>query len=258
MKLPPQTIATLESRFDKIFVITLERAVERQKRIRERLEGLNFEFFYGTDKNALTEGWLQQENIYDDQKSRKLNRYGKGMVLGHIACSLSHRSLYHKILQEGYQRVLIFEDDVVPFYHHLPHLPQALEELPADWETIYLGFNKNYPVTQKLKRKYLFYLGLSYVGLIRFKPNMIRNALPKPYSNRLLKAGSHDLTHAYAVTPSACKKLIQAQTPVVFNADPLLAHLIMRGELNAFITEPQFFTQEQFVDAGARSYIHHL
>ncbi|MDX1956732.1 MAG: glycosyltransferase family 25 protein [Chitinophagaceae bacterium] len=258
MKLPNHIIQTLESQFDRIYVITLERAKERQKRILQRLEGLNFEFFYGVDKNALTEERIVTEQLYDDKKARQLDRYGKGMLVGHIACSLSHRLLYKKILDEGHQRVLIFEDDIVPLYQHLSHLPEALSQLPADWELMYLGFGKNYPVTPKLRRKHQFYLGLSYVGLIRMKPAMVRNALPRPFSPRLLRAGNHDLTHAYAVTPAACEKLIQAQTPVVFNADPLLAYLIMKGEINAFITEPQFFTQEQFVEKGAKSYIHHL
>lgn len=258
MSLPTHIIQSLESNFDKIYVLSLERANERQKRIRERLEGLNFEFFLGVDKNHLSEAIMEKDKIYDEIKARELNRYGKGMVLGHIACSLSHRLLYEKILREGYQRVLIFEDDIVPLYQNLDYLPEALSELPEDWELIYLGFGKNYPVTTKLRRKHQFYLGLSYVGLIKMKPLMVRNALPKPFSPRLWKAGSHDLSHAFALTPAACKRLIEAQTPVVFNADTLMAHLIMRGEIKAFITEPQFFTQEQFVDKGARSYIHHL
>ena len=31
----------------------------------------------------------------------------------------------------------------------------------------------------------------------------------------------------------ACKKLVEAQTPVVFNSDPLVTYLIMNGRLNA-------------------------
>ena len=64
MKLPNHIIQTLESRFDRIYVITLERAKERQKRILQRLEGLTFEFFYGVDKNALTEERLAVEQLY--------------------------------------------------------------------------------------------------------------------------------------------------------------------------------------------------
>ena len=68
----------------------------------------------------------------------------------------------------------------------------------------------------------------------------------------------HDLLHAYAVTDKACKVLIERQTPVVFNSDPLVSYLIVNGRLNAFSTLPQFFTQEMFIDPAQRSFIHHL
>lgn len=255
MALPASVIKTLQSHFDKIYVITLERAKDRQERIRERLAGLDFSFFYGVDQRTMTEQSIVTDLLYDDQKSRKLDRYGKGMVLGQVACSLSHRSLYQQILDEGHQRVLIFEDDIVPLEENLSLLPETFGEFPPDWEFIYFGYSKNYPVTAQLKRKHQFYLGLSYLGLIKMTPVMVRNALPKPFSPHLRRAGSHDLTHAFAVTPAACRKLIEAQTPVVFNADTLIAYVVMQGELNAFITDPPFFTQEQFVDKDAKSYI---
>jgi glycosyl transferase family 25 len=40
----------LQSYFDKIFVITIERATDRQSEVINQLEGLPFEFFYGVDK----------------------------------------------------------------------------------------------------------------------------------------------------------------------------------------------------------------
>ena len=86
---------------------------------------------------------------------------------------------------------------------------------------------------------------------------MVSNMLPKPYSPHLRKAGFHDLLHAYAVNEEACRKLVESQTPVSFIADPLVSHLIMNGELNAFTTIPQFFTQEQFTDPNYKSLIHH-
>lgn len=256
MKIPNSTIAFLEKYFDRIFVITLERATDRQVRVKERLEGLAFEFFYGVDKHGLSWDKVNEEGVYDDKKARQLNRYSKGMVLGHIACALSHRKLYEHIVEKGYQRVLIFEDDAVPLFDRDGELQQSVEELPDNWEVIYFGYNKNETATPELKRKQAFYRVISHLKLIKWSPLMISNLLPKPFSTHLQKAGFHDLTHSYAVTMEACKKLIQAQTPVVFNADPLVSHLIMNGELNAFITRKKFFTQEQFLDPAHRSFIH--
>lgn len=257
MKIPNSTIAFLEKYFDRIFVITLKRATDRQEKVKERLQGLNFEFFYGVDKHLLTWEKVNQEGIYNDKKARQLNRYNKGMILGHIACSLSHRKLYEHIVAHQYRRVLIFEDDAVPLFDREGELQQSMEELPADWEMVYFGYNKNEIATPALKRKQAFYRVISHLRLIKWSPLMISNLLPKPYSTHLQKAGFHDLTHSYAVTREACMKLIPAQTPVVFNADPLIGHLIMKGELNAFITRKKFFTQEQFLDPAHRSFIHH-
>jgi glycosyl transferase, family 25 len=75
---------------------------------------------------------------------------------------------------------------------------------------------------------------------------MVNNLLPKPYSKHLKRAGFHDCTHAYAITLDGAKKLLAAQTPVVYRADDLLSATIMKGKLNAFVTEPKLFDQEIF------------
>jgi hypothetical protein len=49
------------------------------------------------------------------------------------------------------------------------------------------------------------------------------------------------------------KKLLAAQTPVVYRADDLLSSTIMKGELNAFVTNPKFFDQEIFHNAAIAS-----
>jgi glycosyl transferase family 25 len=248
----------LKNYFDKIFVITIERATDRQSEVAKHLEGLPFDFFYGVDKKTLDWDTIIEEKVYDDERARQLNRYGKGMIMGHIACALSHRKLYEYILENGYKRALIFEDDVVPIAETLSQLPAVVNELPADWEMVYFGYHKYEEPTSTLKRKQLFYKVLSHLGLLKWSPLMVSNLLPKPYSKHLLKAGFHDLLHGYAVSHTACKKLVEAQTPVVFNSDPLVTYLIMNGRLNAFITRPQFFTQSMFIDPAQKSFIHHL
>jgi glycosyl transferase family 25 len=258
LKIDASTSTYLQTFFDKIFVITLHRATDRQIQVKEQLQGLPFEFFYGADKQQLNQDQLIKENIYSDDKAKEMNRYHKGMVLGHIACSLSHRNLYEHIVDNGYKRVLIFEDDVVTLTENLHHLQRALKELPAEWELLYLGYAKYEKATFKLKCRQLFYQLLSYLRLLKWSPLMVRNLLPKPFSKHLQRAGFHDLTHAYAVTDKACMKLIDQQTPVAFNSDSLLTYLVMNGKLNAFITRPQFFTQQMFIDPAQRSFIHHL
>ena len=252
MKTQPFIAQFLENYFDKIFVLTIPRATDRHMAVKKQLEGLNFDFFYGVDKQMLDMQELVRENIYNEARAKKMHRHHKGMIIGYIACALSHRMLCQHVVEKGYKRVLIFEDDVMTVHEHLHLLPQAIRELPEDWEMVYFGYAKNEVITSKLKLKQLFYKILSYAGLHKWTPLMVNNILPRLYSPHLKRAGSHDLLHAIGLSGEACKKLVAAQTPIAFHADSLITHLIMNGELNAYITDPQFFIQT-FTEP---SYIH--
>src|SRR5690348_9577784 len=104
----------LNQYFDKVFVLTVPRFKERHEKVRERLAGIDFEFFYGFDKNDLTEEKISQLYRYDKKNSLAINQKFKPLNAGEIACSLSHRNIYKEIVDNQWEHVLIFEDDVVP------------------------------------------------------------------------------------------------------------------------------------------------
>lgn len=253
MPLNAATIQTLESNFDKILVVSVPRFTNRHKSVSEQLKGLHFDFFWGADKMHL-DGEMLSRN-YSEIKSRKLQRQGKPMNFGEIACALSHRMVYDAMIENNWNKVLILEDDVLPVDEKTDQLAQALDELPADWELVYLGYLKHETVTPALKRKQAFYRVLSFFGLMKWSYKMVGNLLPRPYSPHLRKAGFHDCTHAYAITLQAAKKLRAAQSPIVYRADDLLSATIMKGELKAFVTDPKFFDQELFYNNNAGSEI---
>ncbi len=150
------------------------------------------------------------------------------------------------MIERGWQKVLVLEDDALPLLDNMSALPATLSELPAGWELVYLGYLKHEQVTFGLKAKQFFYKLISSLGLMTWTYTMVNNLLPKAYSRHLKKAGFHDCTHAYALTQAAAKKLLAKQTPVVYRADDLLSATILQGELRAFVTEPKFFDQEMF------------
>lgn len=255
----PAIARLLENYFDKIFVVSIERATDRHAQVRQQLEGLSFNFFFGTDKQTMDwENIKTGAVVYDEARTKKNNRVGKGMNAGEVACALSHRQLYQHIVEQNYQRVLILEDDVVPLTENLPRAASAIKELPEDWDLVYFGYTKHEKVTAKLKRKQLFYKLISPLRLIKWTPIMVKNMLPEYYSKHLKRAGYHDCTHAYAVTGKTAAFLIPKQTPVVFNADNLLSDVILKEEIKAFVTEPQFFIQENHLDPKHPSIIHQL
>lgn len=246
---------------DRIFVVSLARAVERRARVKERLAGLDFRFFDGVDKLDLDRDRLRRDGIYDEDRTPAAFRHRAEMPLGHIGCSLSHRAVYEQIVRNGWRRVVILEDDVVPLEAALPLLPAALGELPTGFELCYLGYLLNEAVTFRARAKRALYVALSTVGLSRWRPGEAMRLLPRPFSAHLRRAGRHLCTHAYAVTLEGARKLLAAQTPVGFNSDQLLAFLVLRGRLDAYAARPMFFDQEAFAGvapgAGApASYIH--
>ena len=255
MNIPGNTSQSLQQYFDKVFVVSIPRFTERHSKVQQRLQGLPFDFFWGADKLQLNMDKAKQEGIYDEAKTKQLQRQGKSLNLGELACSLSHRMVYEEMIRHNWQKVLILEDDVLPLYDHLAELPAALQELPANWELVYLGYLKNEEVDFSSKAKQFLYKIKAALGLMKWTYTMVSNLLPRRYSRHLKKAGFHDCTHAYAVTLSAAKKLLAAQTPVVYRADDLLSHSILKGELNAFVTEPKFFDQEVFHNSNSSSEI---
>ena len=255
MSFSANTATFLQNHFDKIFVVSVPRFTGRHTAVTKNLQGLSFNFFWGTDKQDLDLEVAKKDGTYDEAITIKKQRQVKPMNPGELACSLSHRSIYAEMIKNNWQRVLILEDDVVPIAENLAQLPDAVNELPPDWELVYFGYLKNETVTAKSRRKQFFYKIISALGLMKWSYTMVCNMLPTPYSKHLKKAGFHDCTHAYAITFSAAKKLYTAQNPVVYRADDLLSHTILKGEIKAYVTNPKFFDQEGFNNSNVSSEI---
>lgn len=249
------TNTLLQEYFDKVFVVTVPRFRDRQEKVRRRLEGIGFEFFYGADKETLTDDFIAREYHYDKKNSLAVRQYFPPLNPGELACSLSHRMIYQAIVENDWKRVLILEDDVVPDPDNLVLLRDCLAELPPDWELFYLGYLKNENRSAGSRIKQGWYSFMARLGMSHLPLGMIRNRLPRPYSRHLWRAGFHDCTHAYAVSLSGAKKLLAAQSPVTQRADNLLSLLVLQNRVRAFATKKFLFNQEVFKDSGDKSFI---
>lgn len=244
----------LNRSFDRIWVVTLARAADRQARVAERLRGLDYRLHLGVDKAHLDLAALERDGVYDARRAREVDRYGRPMSPGQIGCALSHRQLYEDAVRSGHRRVLVLEDDVVPDPSALASLPGAITELPPDWELAYLGWTKFEDVTLRDRVKRAGYLALAAVGAVRWTPRQLLRLHPTPFSPHLRRAGYHHCTHAYAFTRAGAEKLLAAQTPVAHVADHLLIHLVLEGRLAAFSTRTSLFGQEH-EPGGEGSYV---
>lgn len=226
--------------FDKIYIITLQRSTERQEHIKKVLHGLNYQFFFGSDKNNFSLEELKKKNIYNEAMAVRHHRYSKPMNAGQIGCALSHKNIYEEIINKGYKKTLILEDDVEPADGSINSFTEIIKDLPDDWELLYFDYSKN-EKPQHLKR-YWYHIERTMIGAKR-NHTIIRNLYPKLISKHLSIAGFHDYTDAYAVTLSGAKKLLELQSPVSYIADNLLAVASASKKLKAFISHPKLFQQ---------------
>jgi glycosyl transferase family 25 len=237
---------------DRVLVVSLARATDRQARLRERLRGLRYELFAATDKRDLDRDRLVKDGTYDESRTRRAFRHTENMSDGEIACAISHRRIYEAAVENRWARTVVLEDDVLPLAANLSLLPAALSQLPAGWELCYLGYARNEAPTARDRVKRALYLALAPLRLVRWRSGEARRLLPSPFSANLRRAGQHDYTLAYAVSLEGARKLLDAQTPVSLRADRLLASLVVGGRLSAFIAEPKMLDQ----DLASASYVH--
>lgn len=94
-----------------IFVISLERSMERRSALYARLRslGLSAEIFSAIDGASLT----PDQAHYDGRRRRLL--YGKDMTSGEIGCARSHVAVCTEIVRRNLSGAIVLENKVSPF-----------------------------------------------------------------------------------------------------------------------------------------------
>ena len=106
----------------KIFVITIPDSKERQTHMQNQLDKYNieYEFFFGIDGRKLTE--IEIDDLYD---SKKAKAFRKELKPAEIGCSLSHKLVYKKMIDENIDRAIVLEDGITllpDFYTTIKYL----------------------------------------------------------------------------------------------------------------------------------------
>lgn len=233
--------------FDHIYVITIRRDLTRQQKIIEALKGLNFNFLYGADFENLTVEDVVKQGLFDREEAIKKHRHHKDITKGMLGCTISHRMVYDDVVKNGYQRVLIFEDDVAPVQENIVQFTNIMQQLPGDWELVYFDYNKN---TERnffhLIKQNWYHIQKMITGLSH-SHTALNNLYAKPFSSHLKIAGYHDFADAYAITQSAAQKFLKLQTPIVYWSDHLLAYCSANKIVNSYISVPKLFYQESML-----------
>src|SRR5690349_5350626 len=122
--------------FDAIFCINLERRKDRKAHASKEFDklGISPVFYPAIDAHELSIGHQ--------------GRLKPGM----IGCLLSHYSLLQHCMLNGYQRVLIFEDDLRIITGGIALLEDAMPYLPKDCDFAYIGYSVFPEQAHKTKR----------------------------------------------------------------------------------------------------------
>ncbi|XP_029658681.1 glycosyltransferase 25 family member [Formica exsecta] len=128
---------------DHIYMINLLRRPERRKRMHRLFDelGIRAEIIDAVDGRTLNESSLQKWGVtpmpeYSDPY------YKRPMTMGEIGCFLSHYGIWQKVLENGYKRVMVLEDDVrfEPFFRQkVNYVLAELSYLGIEWDLVYIG-----------------------------------------------------------------------------------------------------------------------
>ena len=238
--------------FDKIFVISIDRNQHRLDNFIKCNPKLNFEIFKGIDGKLLFPE-LEHVSFFSDVffKTNDLDkvscsRFNKGQ----LGCAMSNRLVHKLIVENSYKQVLILEDDALLNSNYLQDFKLATNELPNNWELLYLGFN---PITNFSKNIFFRMLTrimyfIKPVNIDGMKSNSLKfRFFPKEYSKNLNIPGLYTGTHAYALSNKGAIKLLNLDSPLKKGFDILLMHSNYNKLINSFsMKKPLFVPNKNF------------
>lgn len=124
----------------KVFLINLDKSIERLKKSSERLtaQNIQFERIPAIDGTKLTNAEIQAH--YSSQLNSK--QYYRNLGYGEIGCFLSHRLAWQKIVEQKLQYAIVLEDDF-QLVGDLSAVFSTIESLKFDWQLLKLAAYQN-------------------------------------------------------------------------------------------------------------------
>jgi glycosyl transferase family 25 len=120
----------------KVLVINLARSPQRLKAIKEQLDAINVSF---ERVDAIDGKNLSDDEMESVSPAGIVSRsYHRQLSKAEVACSLSHKKAWQRILDDGIDFAIVLEDDV-ELLDNFTDVLQLLSDLPhSDWDFIKL------------------------------------------------------------------------------------------------------------------------
>lgn len=152
-------------------------------------------------------------NAIDGQKLDRENYNTRLVNMGEVGCHLTHQKIYMDALDAGYERICIFEDDIIP-HSKADEMFIGLKRVP-EVNIIYLGASDWY-IDDNIR---------SYIS-----------------SNPYYEADRINSTHAYIITKQMMQKAVKIfDKPIVQPCDTTLHQL--HDEYKCYVMKPNLFIQ---------------
>jgi GR25 family glycosyltransferase involved in LPS biosynthesis len=243
-----ETNHDLNTLFDKVFVLTIERNFDRHDNVRKILHNLNFEFWYGLDARLFFTDTKYVEDIEESFfRDQDIDRkFASGSTLGQFGAYYSIKKMIDFAANGNLQTTLIFEDDLLPIKGNWEKiLWNAMQELPFDWDILLLGYLYDGRVYKQAYYRYLRGTVKAVNSLKRlFSGN--KNAIPKlpvRFSSHLDKSGYSTGGQAFCISKKGARILQKHLSPMRDSGDLLISRLILENKLNAYSVYPCLFLQ---------------
>lgn len=185
---------------DNIYVINMDKDIERLNNIKKECNknNIKFERFPGIDANKLS---IKEKNKYVTNFCQKF------CTNGMIGCGMSHIKIYEDVIKKNYNNVLILEDDVYFIKNFKKKLNTILEELPKDYDILYIG------AVGLSNKEISFDINLIF-KLISNKNNKQDNNYKNIFCP-IFPLG----THGYIISNQGCKKILKNFNKVNYHID---------------------------------------
>ncbi|KAK4474604.1 hypothetical protein MN116_001742, partial [Schistosoma mekongi] len=159
--------------FNEIYCINLLRRPDRRQKMEYMFQqlGINVKYYDAIDGKDLTVKQLNELEI--QQLPGYADPYhNRSLKLGEIGCFLSHYNIWNEMITNGYNRIMILEDDLrfaPAFIRNLNKIIKEADENVLNWDLLYIGrkrmskTEKRVPNTTSLTYPDYTYWTLGYI-----------------------------------------------------------------------------------------------
>jgi len=178
-----------------IVIISLERASERRQLMINQINRLNLENVHildGVDGQNIPNNEIPKLSLKGGW------RYNKDFQPGEIGCIRSHIKAIELAKENGWDKVIIFEDDITISEDFEKRVNLLFKMVPKNWEHIYLSGTPHF-------NGHFFHTFLQVVSSVRT-----------------------DCLHSYVVNHTAYDKIINKMETLITTADDMIIDMIFR------------------------------